>query len=91
MAEPKLWEERLHPEDRDWVIASNDGDIGDDWNIDYRSMRKDGRVVWIHNDARLIRDARRHAPLLAGRRLRHHGAQGRRGAAAGGRGALPHR
>ena len=57
IAEPKLWQERLHPEDRDWVLASNAGDIGDDWNIDYRSITRDGRVIWVHNDAHLIRDA----------------------------------
>ena len=57
IAEPKLWQERLHPEDRDWVLASNAGDIGDEWNIDYRSITRDGRVIWVHNDAHLIRDA----------------------------------
>ena len=56
MADPTLWEQRLHPEDRARVVASNDAETGDDWSIDYRSMRKDGSVVWIHNDARLIRD-----------------------------------
>ena len=56
-AEPDLWEQRLHPDDRDWVIASNAADSGDEWSVDYRSLRKDGSLVWIHNDARLIRDA----------------------------------
>ena len=56
MAEPNLWEQRLHPEDRDWVVAANAA-AGDEWSVDYRSLRKDGSVVWIHNDARLIRDA----------------------------------
>ena len=56
MADSTLWEQRLHPEDRDRVMASNDAETGDEWSIDYRSLRKDGSVVWIHNDARLIRD-----------------------------------
>ena len=60
-----------------------------DWSVDYRSITRDGRVIWVHNEAVLIRDPDGTPSLLAGRRLRHHGAQGRRGAAPGGRGALP--
>ncbi len=57
MADPTLWQARLHPDDRDRVIASNDADTGDTWSVDYRSLARDGRVLWVHNDARLIRDA----------------------------------
>ncbi|HLB39839.1 MAG TPA: PAS domain-containing protein [Actinomycetota bacterium] len=56
MADPSLWEQRLHPDDHDWVIASNDSDGGDEWSVDYRSITRDGRTLWVHNDARLIRD-----------------------------------
>ena len=55
-ANPELWKERLHPEDRDWVIAANDRETGDSWNVDYRSITRDGRVIWIHNEAELFRD-----------------------------------
>ena len=55
MADSTLWEQRLHPEDRDRVMASNDAETGDEWSIDYRSLRKDGSVVWIHDDARPVR------------------------------------
>ncbi len=51
-----LWRERLHPEDRDWVIASNDTDTGDRWDVEYRTIHRDGHVVWIHNASVLIRD-----------------------------------
>ena len=37
-------EQRLHPEDREWVIAANAA-AGDGWSVDYRSLRKDGTVV----------------------------------------------
>ena len=52
----RLWEERLHPDDRDRVIAENEADMGDTWSVDYRSITRDGRTIWVHNDARLIRD-----------------------------------
>jgi PAS domain S-box-containing protein len=56
LADPDLWRERLHPDDRDWVIAANDADTGDTWSVDYRTITRDGRVVWLHNEAVLIRD-----------------------------------
>ena len=40
MAEPTLWEQRLHPDDRDWVVASNAADAGDEWSLDYRSFTR---------------------------------------------------
>ena len=55
-ANPSLWEERLHPDDHDWVVASNAADTGDEWSVDYRAIARDGRLVWLHNDARLVRD-----------------------------------
>jgi PAS domain S-box-containing protein len=55
-ANPDLWKERLHPDDRDWVIAANEADTEDSWSVDYRSITRDGRVIWIHNEAELFRD-----------------------------------
>jgi PAS domain S-box-containing protein len=55
-ADPDLWKELLHPDDRDWVIATNEEDTGDSWSVDYRSITRDGRVIWIHNEAELFRD-----------------------------------
>jgi PAS domain S-box-containing protein len=55
LADPELWRERLHPDDRDWVIAANDADTGDSWSVDYRTITRDGRVVWLHNESVLIR------------------------------------
>ncbi len=57
-ADPDLWEARLHPDDRDWVVASNLEDEGEEWNIDYRSLTRDDRMLWVHNESRLIRDER---------------------------------
>jgi len=53
---PKLWEERLHPEDRDRVVAANRAEDGDAWSVDYRTLTRGGRVLWVHNEAVLVRD-----------------------------------
>lgn len=51
----EFWEERIHPEDRERVLASSASD-GDEWSEQYRTIAKDGRMVWIDNHAVLIRD-----------------------------------
>ena len=56
IADPGLWVELLHPDDRDWVIAESDSDTGDEWSVDYRSFTREGRMLWVHTEYRLIRD-----------------------------------
>lgn len=56
---PLLWYERLHPLDRTrWnkEFASTISSA-EPFNADYRFMAKDGRTVWIHGEAKVIRDA----------------------------------
>ncbi|HYJ61740.1 MAG TPA: PAS domain-containing protein, partial [Actinomycetota bacterium] len=55
--DPHLWESRLHPEDRDRVLAENRDIARDEWTSEYRSIDRDGRTIWLHNAARLVRDA----------------------------------
>ena len=57
MADPTLWERTLHPQDRDRLVADNARNAGDHWSVSYRSIARDGRVVWLQNHAVLIRDA----------------------------------
>ncbi len=45
---------RVHPEDRDVVV--NRPDDEDTWSADYRIIAKDGRTVWVHDTAALVRD-----------------------------------
>ncbi|TMK18243.1 MAG: PAS domain S-box protein [Actinobacteria bacterium] len=56
MRDPGMWEQSIHPDDRAWVMAADQEDTGDRWSIDHRSITRDGRVIWIHNDAELLRD-----------------------------------
>jgi PAS domain S-box-containing protein len=56
MRDPGMWEQSIHPDDRAWVVAADQEDTGDRWSVHHRSITRDGRVIWIHNDAELLRD-----------------------------------
>jgi diguanylate cyclase (GGDEF)-like protein/PAS domain S-box-containing protein len=53
-----LWAECIHPDDRARVMAEDarTDRTGQPFNIDYRMVAKDGRVVWIHEESVLLRD-----------------------------------
>jgi diguanylate cyclase (GGDEF)-like protein/PAS domain S-box-containing protein len=58
-ADSALWLARLHPEDRDWVLAREEALSGADPDspaLEYRMLHRDGRVVWIRDDAVLTHD-----------------------------------
>ena len=59
-ADPGRWAEQLHPDDREWVLGLEPVDEFDEWKDttadDYRMVHRDGHVVWIRDDAMLIRD-----------------------------------
>jgi PAS domain S-box-containing protein len=56
-ANPTLWRELLHPQDRDRAIeaAKRSYDAGG-FSEDYRMVARDGRIVWVHDETVLIRD-----------------------------------
>ena len=66
IADPDLWLRIMHPEDRARAVAENQrhNETGDPFALDYRIHRRDGRVVWIHDEARVVRDERG-APTLS--------------------------
>lgn len=56
-ADPALWRSIIHPDDRDRVLSvdaeSNTG--GEDrFSLEYRMIAKDGHVVWVQDEARLV-------------------------------------
>jgi PAS domain S-box-containing protein len=59
IADPSLWHRSLHPDDVDRVLAENERTemTGDPFEIEYRMIARDGRVVWFHDIATLVRDA----------------------------------
>jgi PAS domain S-box-containing protein len=55
--DPTLWARMVHHDDRERVHAadlrSNEGDA-DHFSLEYRMLAKDGRVVWVQDDAQLV-------------------------------------
>ncbi|GAB4482549.1 MAG: hypothetical protein Kow0088_25500 [Anaerolineales bacterium] len=53
----ELWIRMLHPEDRDAVLAENarTSQTGEPFKMDYRIITKDGRVLWLRDEAVLER------------------------------------
>jgi PAS domain S-box-containing protein len=57
--QPDIWTELLHPDDREIELAAHDlhNITGESWRREYRMIAADGRVVWVRDQAELIRDA----------------------------------
>ena len=58
LADPRLWASRLHPEDRGRVLAEElrSREQGVDLACEYRMLARDGRSVWIRDEAVMIRN-----------------------------------
>ena len=55
----KLWPKRLHPDDRERVLAADkrfEEGGGEPFREEYRLMAKDDSVVWLREEAVLVRD-----------------------------------
>ncbi len=59
LADPMLWVSRVHPDDVPALRGAyrEVERTGAPYRADYRMFAKDGRVVWIHDEAALVRDA----------------------------------
>src|SRR5215211_67301 len=55
---PQLWIKLLHPDDRERVLAEDKrtDETGEPFRMEYRQIARDGRVVWIRDEAVLVRD-----------------------------------
>ncbi len=53
-----LWRDILHPGDRERVLQTDAaGNVtGEPWAMEYRAIAKDGRTVWIHDEAQAVLD-----------------------------------
>jgi PAS domain S-box-containing protein len=58
LEDPAGWVDRLHPDDLPSMRAAYQAIVptGAPYSADYRMFAKDGRIVWIHDEAVLIRD-----------------------------------
>jgi len=52
------WLGMLHPDDRERVLAEElrTDETGEPYRIEYRQVARDGRVVWVRDEATLIKD-----------------------------------
>ncbi len=50
---PDLWLNIIYPEDREKVTKENErtNKTGEPFSMDYRMIAKDGRVIWVHDEA----------------------------------------
>ena len=57
-SDPEHWIKVLHPADRQRVLAEGErtNQTGEPFRMEYRQFAKDGRVVWIRDEAALVRD-----------------------------------
>jgi diguanylate cyclase (GGDEF)-like protein/PAS domain S-box-containing protein len=60
MADEELWPRLLHPDDKARALAENQrhNETGEPFRLEYRMFAKDGRVVWVHDEAIMVRDER---------------------------------
>jgi len=60
MADPELWPRLLHPDDRARALAENvrHNETGEPYRLEYRMIHRDGHVVWVYDEARVVRDER---------------------------------
>ena len=56
--DPDLWTKVIHPGDRERVLAEvrRTSETEDPFEIEYRMISRDGRVVWVRDEAVLLRD-----------------------------------
>jgi PAS domain S-box-containing protein len=59
LADPGHFAKLLHPDDRERVLAADDrsGETGEPFDEEFRIVRADGTVAWVHSRAVLVRDA----------------------------------
>src|SRR5215213_2678768 len=58
MVDEEHWLRMLHPDDRERVLAEElrTDETAEPDRVEYRLIARDGRVVWVHDEAELVRD-----------------------------------
>lgn len=58
LADPKFWLNRIHPDDLESVLGEIKATYEslNDFNMDYRIIHRDGKVVWLRDYAKIILD-----------------------------------
>ncbi|MCC6746751.1 MAG: PAS domain-containing protein [Deltaproteobacteria bacterium] len=69
---PQWWSERVHPDDRERIVASRQAVVqggGQSWSAEYRFRVKDGRYATVIDRAYLLRDERDEPQRMIGSML----------------------
>ncbi len=68
LAEPDFWSTRLHPDDRERVVGlfRTAAAEGRDYDVEYRMVAADGRIVWLRDRVQAVRDGEGRARQLRG-------------------------
>ena len=63
---PLLFVEALHPDDRERVLEAHavTRATGDPLRIEYRLLARDGRIVWVHDEGRIVGDRESDAAVV---------------------------
>jgi diguanylate cyclase (GGDEF)-like protein/PAS domain S-box-containing protein len=58
-SDPELWTRLLHPDDREQTIEEHarTNSTGEPFRAEYRLIARDGRAIWVQDEAFLLRDA----------------------------------
>jgi diguanylate cyclase (GGDEF)-like protein/PAS domain S-box-containing protein len=67
-SDPEHWVRIIHPKDRERVLAENRrvNETGEPFSMEYRQFAKDGRVVWVRDEATLVPDGQGKASYWLG-------------------------
>ena len=54
----RFWESLIHPDDRERIVAEDrrTDETGEPFRVEYRYIARDGSIVWVRDDAVLVRD-----------------------------------
>jgi PAS domain S-box/diguanylate cyclase (GGDEF) domain len=60
MTDPDLWPKLIHPDDRARVLAEHarHNETGEPFNVEYRAFTREGQLIWLQDQAVLVRDER---------------------------------
>jgi diguanylate cyclase (GGDEF)-like protein/PAS domain S-box-containing protein len=66
--DPNYWMKIIHPDDRARVLAEDRAAIGEEgrFSSEYRVLASDGRVVWVRDEAVIVRDQEGEPPYWQG-------------------------
>ena len=68
LADPDLWFERIHPDDREYVRVAERQAVEDNERVEmeYRVLTKDGQTIWLHDESLNISGSDTSQPMMQG-------------------------